>query len=64
MRRLDATVSSQGIFHFGLIVFVTADYQRAAEGCEDAADILTKPVRYPALVEAVATALSGTDRWH
>ena len=47
-----------------LIIFVTADYQRAAEGREYAADILIKPVRYSALIGAVAAALSGADRWH
>lgn len=37
-----------------LIIFVTADYQQAAEGCECGADTLIKPVRYLALVGSVA----------
>lgn len=55
-----AELASLGV----LIIFVTADYQRAAEGREYAADILIKPVRYSALIGAVAAALSGADRWH
>lgn len=47
-----------------LIIFVTADYQRAAAAREFAADILIKPVRYPALVGAVAAVLRRTDRLH
>ena len=39
-----------------LIIFVTADYQRAAEGREYAADILIKPVTYSTLVGAIAAA--------
>lgn len=47
-----------------LIIFVTADYQRAAEGREYATDILIKPVRYPALIGAVAAVLNRTNRLH
>lgn len=39
------------------IIFVTADYQRAADQRDYAADILIKPVRYSVLVEAVRAAL-------
>ena len=39
------------------IIFVTADYQRAAEQQDYAADILIKPVKHPVLVGAVRAVL-------
>lgn len=40
-----------------LIIFVTADYQRAAAAREYAADILIKPVNQPTLIGSVLLAL-------
>lgn len=39
------------------IIFVTADYRRAAEQRDYAADILIKPVRHPVLIGAVRAVL-------
>lgn len=47
-----------------LVIFITADYQRAAAAREYAADILIKPVRYPTLVGSVAAVLDRADRLH
>jgi DNA-binding response OmpR family regulator len=47
-----------------LVIFVTADYQRAAAAREHAADILIKPVRYPILIGAVTAAINSSGKVH
>jgi DNA-binding response OmpR family regulator len=50
-----------------IVIFITADYKKAAEGRELAADILIKPVTHSTVLHVVASVLQGkqaanTDR--